>query len=257
MLDAHAKAIERIKRHLASLRTHEPYEIEGLEQKLAQLLGQVPLFPNQFLYVVNYTTGKVVHAQGFEQVLGYQDTEVDLPLIYGTWHPDDAPVLAQITERVSKELTSIRPPIRPFEVTLTLDYRVRKLNGEYIKVQRQSTVFAVDEKSNRTISTFSLCRDISDLKPSNRIRWQWEGRGAGSMSFPELKDRLVYHPTAREREVLVRMANGESSKAIASALGLSLHTVNTHRKNLLQRTGLPNSAALIAQAAEEGWVQVG
>lgn len=254
MSDTHAKAIERIKRHLASLRSDEPCHIEDLHQRLSQLLGQVPLFPNQFLYVVNYITGSVVHAQGFQEVLGYPDADVDLPLIYNSWHPDDAPVLALITERVSKELTRTRPPLRPFEVTLTLDYRVRKANGDYIKVQRQSTVFAVDERSERTVSTFSLCRDISDLKPGNRVRWQWEGRGAENMSFPELKGQLMYHPTARERDVLRRMAHGQSSKAIASALGLSLHTVNTHRKNLLQRTGLPNVAALIAQAADEGWV---
>ncbi|MCC6401963.1 MAG: response regulator transcription factor [Flavobacteriales bacterium] len=178
---------------------------------------------------------------------------MDLPLIYGTWHPEDAPYLAAITEHTGRELTRMQPPMRPFEVTLTLDYRVRKANGDYIKVQRQTTVFSVDEATNRTISTFSLCRDISNLKTSNRVGWQWEGRGAEKLAFPEFADGLQYRPTPREMEVLKRMVQGQASKAIAQALHISMHTVNTHRRNLLDRTGCRNSAELVRLSTEQGW----
>jgi DNA-binding CsgD family transcriptional regulator len=247
-------AIERIQRHLAELRTDEAVPIRRLKQKLDRVFGMLPLFPDQFLYVVNYTTGRVVHAQGFERVLGYPDASVDLPLIYNTWHPDDAPLLAAITERTSAQLTTMQPPMQPFEGTLTLDYRIRKANGDYIKVQRQTTVFDVDERTNRTTGTFSLCRDISNLKTSHRVGWQWEGRGAGDISFPELSGQLDYRPTARETEVLRRLALGKASKEIAAELSISEHTVSTHRRNLLQRTGLKNTAELIWRAVEENWI---
>lgn len=213
----------------------------------------LPLFPGQFLYIVNYTSGTMEHVEGFERVLGYPDHSVDLPLIYHTWHPDDAPLLARITELTSKNLTGLTPPLRPFEVTLTLDYRVRKANSEYIKVQRQTTVFHVDEQHDRTVSTFSLCRDISNLKVGNRVGWQWEGRGAGPISFPGLPDQLDYRPTTREMEVVRKMAAGKPSKLIAAELDISQHTVNTHRRNLLERTGSRNAAELVRLSVERGW----
>lgn len=213
----------------------------------------LPLFPGQFLYIVNYTSGTIEHAEGFQRVLGYPDDHVDVPLIYNIWHPDDAPLLARITELTSHNITGLLPPLRPFEVTLTLDYRVRKANGEYIKVQRQTTVFHVDERHDRTVSTFSLCRDISSLKVGDRVGWQWEGRGAGPVIFPDIADQLDYRPTAREMDVVRKMAAGKPSKLIANELGISLHTVNTHRSNLLERTGSKNAAELIRLCMERGW----
>lgn len=46
--------------------------------------------------------------------------------------------------------------------------------------------------------------------------------------------------TAREREVLQRIAAGESNKAIARALDLSLHTVKRHVANILDKLGAPS-----------------
>lgn len=41
--------------------------------------------------------------------------------------------------------------------------------------------------------------------------------------------------TPREREVIELIASGESNKAIAQALGLSLHTIKRHVANILMK----------------------
>src|SRR5260370_5074482 len=41
--------------------------------------------------------------------------------------------------------------------------------------------------------------------------------------------------TSREREVLQLLAEGKSNKDVAAMLNLSLHTVETHRSNILQK----------------------
>jgi LuxR family maltose regulon positive regulatory protein len=46
--------------------------------------------------------------------------------------------------------------------------------------------------------------------------------------------------STREREVLQRIAAGESNKAIARALDLSLHTVKRHVANILDKLGAPS-----------------
>ncbi len=54
--------------------------------------------------------------------------------------------------------------------------------------------------------------------------------------------------TDREREVLQLLAEGRSNKEVASILGLSVHTVDTHRTNFMQKLDLHNTAEIVIYA---------
>lgn len=52
----------------------------------------------------------------------------------------------------------------------------------------------------------------------------------------------------REKEVLVCLAKGQRNQEIADALKISVHTVVTHRKNIVRKTGIKSVAALTVYA---------
>src|SRR4051794_17143227 len=54
--------------------------------------------------------------------------------------------------------------------------------------------------------------------------------------------------TEREREVLQLLAEGKSNKEAAQLLSVSLHTVETHRSNFMQKLGLHNTAEIVIYA---------
>lgn len=58
--------------------------------------------------------------------------------------------------------------------------------------------------------------------------------------------------TAREREVLQLVAEGKSNKEAAAVLNLSLHTVETHRSNILTKLGIHSVPELILYAVRKG-----
>jgi DNA-binding NarL/FixJ family response regulator len=58
--------------------------------------------------------------------------------------------------------------------------------------------------------------------------------------------------TPREREVLAGIAAGETSRAIATRLGLSPRTVETHRENLARKLDIKTVAGLTRFAVEAG-----
>jgi DNA-binding NarL/FixJ family response regulator len=60
--------------------------------------------------------------------------------------------------------------------------------------------------------------------------------------------------TVREREVLIRIAQGCSNKMMACELGLSPKTVATHRVNLMRKLQLRNIAAVTLYAIKNGLV---
>lgn len=53
-----------------------------------------------------------------------------------------------------------------------------------------------------------------------------------------------YELSEREREVLILVAQGFSSKEIADKLNISIHTVNSHRKNITRKTDIKSVAGL-------------
>lgn len=60
--------------------------------------------------------------------------------------------------------------------------------------------------------------------------------------------------TAREKDVLVLLARGFTSKKISEELYVSTHTVDTHRKNILSKLGVNNSAELVQYALRNGLI---
>jgi DNA-binding CsgD family transcriptional regulator len=58
--------------------------------------------------------------------------------------------------------------------------------------------------------------------------------------------------SARERQVLARVAIGRTSKEIAGELGITLRTVHAHRENLARKLGTSSVAAQTRYALEHG-----
>jgi len=60
----------------------------------------------------------------------------------------------------------------------------------------------------------------------------------------------------REREVLVMIAGGRANKEIASELGVSVRTIETHRERVMRKLNLHSVAALTRYAIAQGLVSL-
>lgn len=60
--------------------------------------------------------------------------------------------------------------------------------------------------------------------------------------------------TRREKEILLLIADGLTNPQIAEKLFISLNTVDTHRKNLLAKFEINNTASLIKLASKAGFI---
>jgi DNA-binding CsgD family transcriptional regulator len=62
--------------------------------------------------------------------------------------------------------------------------------------------------------------------------------------------------TDREREVLIRIAEGDSTKAVASRLGISVKTAACHRYRIMDKLDIHDTAKLVRFAIRHGLTQV-
>lgn len=64
------------------------------------------------------------------------------------------------------------------------------------------------------------------------------------------------HLTAREREVLIQIAEGFSNKEIASRLNVGVRTVETHRERIMRKLNIRSVAGLTRFAITEGLISL-
>jgi len=75
--------------------------------------------------------------------------------------------------------------------------------------------------------------------------------GAATSTAPRLPQL-----TPREREVIQLLAEGKSSKEVASVLNLSTKTAETHRSNIMRKLGFHSIRDLVVYAVKNNIIQV-
>jgi DNA-binding CsgD family transcriptional regulator len=58
----------------------------------------------------------------------------------------------------------------------------------------------------------------------------------------------------RENEIITLIAEGLTNQQIAEQLFLSNHTINTHRKNIMAKLGVKNTAGIVMYAVKTNLV---
>lgn len=111
-----------------------------------------------------------------------------------------------------------------------------------------------------------LCKEHTVDEFETAIQRLFQQESYCSEIFSSLKIKLLSnkkskihkndYPTKREIEVLEHMALGEKTSQIAVNLDIKVNTVETHRKNLMQKLNAKNGVDLVMKALHEGWIEV-
>jgi DNA-binding NarL/FixJ family response regulator len=89
-------------------------------------------------------------------------------------------------------------------------------------------------------------KDISKMMIENYIRTAQDNEKPSA-------DREI-PLTKREIEILKKIAEGNSNQEIANQLFISYNTVDTHRKNIMHKLSIKNTAGLVRYAIEKGLI---
>jgi DNA-binding NarL/FixJ family response regulator len=114
-------------------------------------------------------------------------------------------------------------------------------DGYLLKEDGDSELFSAIELIRQ--GKFYISPKLSDVLKDDWVQMQ---RG-------EYK-RAYEHLTNREREVLKLVAEGKTSKEIASLLSISVRTVETHRANIMEKLEFKKTADLIKYALKKGFI---
>lgn len=209
-----------------------------------------------YYLIVNVFEGKFDYVSPqIKDILGIESETVSLEDFLELIHPEDQPYFLNFEKEVSHFFSQL-PIDKINRYKVRYDYRVRKSNGEYIRILQQGISLEHDD-DGAVLRTLVVHTDISDLKENTKPILSLIGlEGEPSYTNIEVEHEYIVSSflTQREKEIISLLSNGNSSKEIAVELCISPFTVETHRKNLLSKTNTKNVGQLIAKAIREGWV---
>jgi DNA-binding CsgD family transcriptional regulator len=192
---------------------------------------------------------------GVTHLLGYQPEELDIQLFINSIHPEDKPYFLDFEQRITEFFKNL-----PFEkiskYKMQYDFRMRTKDNRYVRILHQAIQIDFDETNY--YRTLDIDTDITHIKKEGIPSFSIIGLD-GEPSYFNIFDSNTltqsHNPfTRREREVLKHIVEGKNSNTIANALNISLHTVNVHRKNILNKANCKTPIDLVAKAINEGWV---
>ncbi len=145
----------------------------------------------------------------------------------------------------ARQITETLPDVRVVMLSMHAD---RRFVTEALRAGAKGYVlkdFAVDElvaaiRSVARGGTF-LSAPVADVVVRDYVQRMQEPAGSGGPTL-----------SARERQVLQLLAEGASTKEIAARLRISAKTVDTHRRQIMDRLNLHSIAELTKYAIREG-----
>lgn len=217
-------------------------------------LDDILILKNQFFFINDFKEGfnTYVHPN-VEAITGYpRESFREFGFTFSITHPDDFEIVNEISKRGIRLSHDYKEELHndPFCASFSLDFRLKCLDGNYIRVNRHSCCFKTDNQGN-IVYGLALFTDISHLKKNGHVFFSWYGDINLKSSFADLMGKYNnLNITSREKDVLGCLADGLTARTIAKRLSISVHTVISHRKNLLHKTGTKNTAELIKFAVE-------
>lgn len=210
-----------------------------------------------YYYIFNLSTAQFEFlSDTITEVLGCESS-ITVSEFVNLIHPEDLPYFVNFENKVVEFFHKLdEDNFRKYKVQY--DFRVRKNDGQYIRVLHQVIVVDSEEETRSILKTFGMHTDITHLKETGKPKLSFIGL-EGQPSLIDVEVEKVIRPfnemfTKREHEMLFFICKGLNRVQIGEVLGISKHTVDTHRRAILKKTKTNSIAELVAKTMSEGWI---
>jgi len=227
----------------------------NFDLKLHKKMLDVFQVGSYFYFVVNVRKSlfEMVSPE-MSEVLGYPLQDLTLDFYVNRMHPDDLPFFLNFEVAVGDFFINFSGE-QLFKYKVQYDFRIKKANGQYIRILHQ---FIIIQHDPENVKTFAIDTDITNLKTDVTPQLSFIGL-EGEPSYINVDVNNIFTPTKhiftkREREILRALANGMNSAEISDSLNISRFTVDVHRKNMLKKTEAKSTYEIIQKAYNNGWV---
>jgi DNA-binding CsgD family transcriptional regulator len=237
------------------IKTYSSVGFKGIDRQDPLILSLEEMLKNnnQFLTIFDMLNMKNEFTTlGSIQMLGVKPEDLTSYHFKEATHPDDLKRHGLALVKLFKIANDLFIA-KKGEMVISSDFRLRNPTGMFTNQLIQCLLFYCP-KPIETVILFNINTDISWHKKKKYNFYFYVGNDLSYFRYPdeELLLKMGNLLTDREFEIIKLIEEGHDSEQIADKLFLSRHTVNTHRKNILAKTGKAHISDLIYFLKEQG-----
>ena len=234
-------------------------DIDGIEKMLMINSSFNSLFFHSIpmVYLLNYATSEyMVMSKSCRIALGYDQEEwikngIDFTI--DIYNKDDLKLYNEKIFPERLQLIKTIPATEQRNYVFSYNFRMENSRGEYVNLL-QRNCFIKSDANGLPLISLGMVINIEHYKKENPVIQVVEKTDLDNLSAETVFKKVYYlHDentifSKREKEVLLWVSDGLSSKEIADKMYISEGTVINHRKNMLMKSGTKNVAELISFA---------
>ena len=212
----------------------------------------IPRFPEEAIYIYSFKENRMIYADGWEEILGYKDDEINMVTIISITSPEYAPFSNELNDKALKFIMSRSEDLEQYSFTIELK-KIHK-NGNAVPLISKVGVFnAEDGMVTEIIGRSQINHSINLGKV---MRYSLFGPDKSSFE-EELNKQLFEHYaiSTKEKEALVLVAKGYSFKEIASHFNVSPSAIEKRIIPLYKRFNVKSLTHLISFAYDNHIIQ--
>lgn len=236
------------------IKTYAPVGFKGIDPDDTLMLELEIMTENndQFFYVADTIQMKILFtSKRSTQMIGISPEELSFYHFMEATHPDDIQRLnigrAKLVGRAQDLFIAEKG-----ETFLSTNFKIRNSTGNYSNILIQNYIF-YSSIPYKTVYLFKLHTNIDWCKKIKHGYHYYIGNDLSYFKYPDDKFLNIGNVlSAREFEIIRLIEAGLSSEQIAEKLFISPLTVNTHRANILEKTGKTHISDLIYDLNERG-----
>lgn len=207
---------------------------------------------NQFFFIGDIILLKILWtSKKSKKIIGVEPENITPYFFMEATHPDDIQRINLGRAKLIKMAQDIY--IAGEGATLlSTNFNIRNANGTYTNLFVQNYLFYT-EVPYKTVFYLNIITDIDWCKKIKKSFHYYLGNDFSYLRYPDeelLNLSSIY--TLREFEIIKLIESGKSTKEISEKLYLSPYTVNTHRGNILKKSGHNKISDLIFELSEKG-----
>ena len=186
------------------------------------------------------------------QMIGVEPEDLSPYHFMEATHPDDIQRLNLGRTKLVKMAQDLFIAEKGYSVLLSTNIRMRVPSGEYSDFLIQCYLFYTTIPY-KTVFFLKIHTNIDWHKKIKHGYHYYTGDDLSYLRYPD--DEMLMKGNIfsdREFEIIRLIESGLSSEEIAEKLFLSVHTVNTHRRNMLDKSGKASMSDLIYYLKERG-----
>ena len=226
----------------------------GTEDPIIQQLNLLMDENDQFITVADLAQIKFLYvSEGIRRMIGVEPNMLNPSHFVEVTHPDDLSrfgLLRAQTFVVEKEVLETKKGSALVSFTI----RLRNPGGVYFNCLCQAYFF-FSPIPHSAVYLLQVISNVDRFETRKHGFHHYKGKDLSYFRYPD-NELLKIGPafSVRELEIIKLIESGLSSKEIADKLFISVHTVNTHRRNILQRSSKDNISNLIYELNEQGLI---